>query len=121
MTQAIIWRGFAGLAGASAVMLMAVGAHGISDTYHQDLLQTATVLQLFHAVALLAIDSKPGRRLMGARLLWVMGILLFCGALYAKVFAPALMLPPLAPVGGISFMMGWLCVAVSGFGRRRAP
>lgn len=107
---------FAGLSGFAAVLLAALGAHAVdpADADAARRLQTATVLHLPHAAALLALAMASARwrgwawRLAG--LGFALGQVLFCGSLYLLAFGAAAG-SPLAPLGGGGFMAGWLaCV-----------
>jgi len=42
-----------------------------------------------------------------AGFLWLLGLLAFCGSLYAMAFMPTLNVRMLVPVGGIAFLLGW--------------
>jgi len=72
--------------------------------------------QLFHAMAILVIGFAPvSAKLRGMRIAasWMMiGILLFCGGIYGIVFTTY---PThwIVPFGGLSFIVGWTCLAVS--------
>ncbi len=72
--------------------------------------------QLFHAMAILVIGFAPvSARSRGMRIAasWMMiGILLFCGGIYGIVFTTY---PThwIVPFGGLSFITGWIFLAVS--------
>lgn len=105
-----------GLLGFCAIAMGAVGAHAISDASAQLFIERASFYQLTHAVALLALRTAAGRAAHVARLCFVLGVLLFCGSLYAKGFA-LVSHAPLAPMGGTLLMLGWLALV---FGRKEA-
>jgi|AGTN01.1.fsa_nt_gi Uncharacterized small membrane protein len=121
-----VWILLAGLNGMVAVGMGAYAAHGFTaDPYAQALAERASQYQLLHALALLAADrlAADGRRVAhGAALLFLAGLVLFCGSLYLKALTGGpLAVPLVTPAGGIAFMAGWLALALSafGFGRRR--
>jgi uncharacterized membrane protein YgdD (TMEM256/DUF423 family) len=109
-----------GLNGLCAVALGAYAAHGMADAHAADIARQASTYQLVHALLLVAIggygERRPSALLGAAALLVVVGILLFCGALYAVALS-GVRAGPAAPVGGISLMLGWLMVFVAALRR----
>ncbi|KAL4399871.1 hypothetical protein ACI68E_002780 [Malassezia pachydermatis] len=116
------WLGtFTGLSGASAVALGAFGAHALKDKLnaHQTTSwSTATKYQLIHTAVLLFITSV--RPLRGANKFaayaFATGIVLFSGSIYGLCLLPAghglrKLLGPATPLGGLSFIAGWLALA----------
>ena len=105
----------AGFYGASAVILGAVGAHGVEMTAREQAnWELGVQYQLVHAVALLALAALPGAgRLrplaVGA---FLGGILLFCGALYLPPLVGETPLAKVAPWGGTLLIIGWLMLLV---------
>ncbi|MBR9971937.1 DUF423 domain-containing protein [Magnetospirillum sulfuroxidans] len=117
------WIVIAGLSGLVAVGMGAYGTHGLAgDDAAQALVERASQYQLFHALALLAADrlANDGRRGTDmlahmAALLFVLGIVLFCGSLYLKALTGApLAVPMVTPAGGMTLMAAWLVLTVSG-------
>jgi len=111
--------------GLLAVALGAFATHGLDaagDARAADLVETAARYQAIHAIALvlcgllglLAGPEAPAARWAGrAALLFLAGIILFCGALYGLALA-GLPFAIAAPFGGTSFMLGWALLAVAG-------
>ena len=99
-----------GLNGLCAVALGAYAAHGIPMVQAADLVRQAAAYQLVHAVLLVAIggygDRRPSAMMGAAAMLIVLGIVLFCGALYARGLF-GMSAGPVAPVGGIALILGW--------------
>lgn len=116
--------------GLLSVALGAFAAHGLEargDARAVALVQTAARYQAIHAIALvlcgvLSVLAAPGSgvaRWAGrAGVLFLAGIVLFCGALYGIALA-GWPLGMVAPVGGTAFMLGWAGLAVAGW--RLAP
>jgi uncharacterized membrane protein YgdD (TMEM256/DUF423 family) len=73
------------------------------------------VYQLVHGIGILLAGVLArfsiSAWLIAAGLLHVAGIVLFCGALWMLAFTGR-SLGPVAPLGGIAFMVGWIALAV---------
>jgi uncharacterized membrane protein YgdD (TMEM256/DUF423 family) len=115
-----VWMALAALAGASGVALSAYAAHGlgfIADPALRETaratLRTATDIQLLHALALLAVGlwtlQRPAARLPRlAGLLFALGIVLFSGLIYLRIFSGYDGLRGYVPWGGSSLILAWL-------------
>ncbi|WP_247892270.1 DUF423 domain-containing protein [Azospirillum sp. Sh1] len=118
-----IWIVFAALNGAIAVGTGAYASHALAaQPQAQEWFRIAGQYQMAHALALVllvVLGSRIGSGGMGglalriAGWLFVAGILLFCGTLYALGTVGPLPVPMTAPAGGWSFMLGWLALAVA--------
>jgi uncharacterized membrane protein YgdD (TMEM256/DUF423 family) len=79
--------------------------------------QTAARYQMFHGVALLfaawACERWPGALPRTAGWAFVTGVVLFCGSLYALALGSPRAFGAVAPLGGLSFMTGWGCLALA--------
>lgn len=110
------------LAGASGVLLGAFGAHALRghlDGAAMGWWQTAVQYQLWHALALaLAVHAGRGRAGRLATPAFAIGIVLFSGSLYAMALGAPRWFGAITPLGGLSFMTGWIALALSM--RRRA-
>ena len=104
------------LLAASAVGLGAYAAHGVTDAHAQSNLQTASLYAFGHGIALAALAAGTTRAL-GRVALYVLllGSLLFCGSLVLNAIAGVS--SRLAPVGGISMMLGWVLWALDALRR----
>jgi uncharacterized membrane protein YgdD (TMEM256/DUF423 family) len=113
---------FAGLNGAVSVAAGAWASHGLAGQERaQELVRTAVQFEATHALALIAavlLAQRATGRTRGvfrlAGLLFAVGILAFCGSLYALGFFGVRPVPMGAPVGGSAFILGWLALAVAG-------
>jgi uncharacterized membrane protein YgdD (TMEM256/DUF423 family) len=113
------WGVVAGLSGFSALVMGAIGAHAVADAHAASLVETASLYQLIHAGLLLWLSSRDRLASAIARWLFLAGTLLFCGTIYLKTLAGWESATALAPLGGTSFMLGWLLVAFAyGFEKR---
>lgn len=112
----------AGLSGAMAVGFGAYAAHGpAAASQAGQWIDLASRYQLIHALALLAVAQfyRPGRRLyLLSGLLFTIGIVLFCGGLYANALH-LFSVGVLVPFGGTSFLMGWLALVLAAFAEGR--
>jgi len=104
---------------AFAVALGAFGAHGLRTRVPAELLatwHTAVEYHAWHGLALfgtgLLMQRMPtARALAVAAVLFVAGIVLFSGSLYALVLTGVRGLGAVTPVGGVAFIAGWLVLA----------
>lgn len=104
------------LVAAMAVALGAYASHGVADGVAQSNLQTASLYAFGHGVALAALAAGTARSLGRAGLyLLLLGVLLFSGSLALSALAQ--MSTKLAPLGGLSLMLGWLVWAVDALRR----
>lgn len=118
-----VWLVFAGVNAALAVGAGAYASHALAAPgleKAQEWARTAGQYQLWHALALLAALLLAAHAQGPARLavraagwLFAVGIVLFCGALYALALGVALPLPNVAPMGGTALMVGWGALAVA--------
>ncbi|HXD35236.1 MAG TPA: DUF423 domain-containing protein [Rhodanobacter sp.] len=103
-----------GIAGASAVLLGAFGAHalrGVLDARGVELWHTAVNYHGWHALALaLAVGLGRGRSGRVATAAFAVGIVLFSGSLYALALGAPRWVGIVTPLGGIAFVAGWLAL-----------
>jgi uncharacterized membrane protein YgdD (TMEM256/DUF423 family) len=114
-----LWLGIAAVNGALAVMAGAFAAHGLKARLSPDLLavwETGARYHMYHALAM-ALAAMAGVRWAPA--LFLGGVALFCGSLYALALTGATWLGAVTPLGGALFIAGWICLAVCAF--RRTP
>jgi uncharacterized membrane protein YgdD (TMEM256/DUF423 family) len=106
------------VAGLSAVAMAAFAAHGLPDRLEASslqMVQNAVQMQGWHALALLVTGTwspRGGRLADLAGAAFVVGLLAFCGAVYALALS-GVRLPALAPVGGSLLMLGWALLGAS--------
>jgi uncharacterized membrane protein YgdD (TMEM256/DUF423 family) len=106
------WGIVAGFSGFMAIAMGAVGAHAVANAQVAALVETASLYQLIHSVALLWLSGARGKYVSAAPWLFLIGTVLFCGALYLKATTGWETVVRLAPFGGVSFMLGWLVIAL---------
>ncbi len=116
----------AALLGAFTVALGAFGAHAIKEKvneYTLGIFETAVKYQFYHVFALLAagilFQQFSSSWMLWSGRLFIAGIILFCGSLYALTYFLASgndsmkWLGAITPFGGLCFIAGWVCMAVS--------
>lgn len=105
------------LAGASAVLLGAFGAHalrGVLDAGGRELWHTASQYQFWHTLALAVAGlASPGRARRCALAAFVVGIVLFCGSLYALALGAPRWCGAITPLGGLAFIGGWIALGLA--------
>lgn len=108
-----------------AVALGAFGAHGLhirlsnlpDATKRMEWWHLASSYQLLHALAIGLVALVAARSTNGSAALagyaFFTGILLFSGSLYAMTLTGFRALGMLTPLGGLSLLFGWGCLAWS--------
>jgi len=105
----------AALLGFLAVALGAFGAHGLKEILARHdtaaIWEKAVLYHFIHAVMLFVLAQRrpvPS----GPWLSFFGGILFFSGSLYLLALTNARWLGAITPLGGVSFLVGWLWLAV---------
>ena len=124
------WIAIGAILAAIGVGLGAYGAHGLKDTlarlgYSGDdlthrlaIFETAVRYQMFHAIALvltgLLLHERDSPAWRFAPWAFLIGIILFSGLLKVLTFADPKWnwLGAIVPIGGASFIVGWITIAV---------
>ena len=117
--QGIRWIAVGSMVLAMAVILGAFGAHGLKDVLTESRMvvyQTAVQYHFYHGFGLMLVglimSSLPGARLRWVPRLLLLGVLLFSGSLYALTLLDLGWLGAVTPIGGLSFIAGWVLLAV---------
>jgi uncharacterized membrane protein YgdD (TMEM256/DUF423 family) len=125
------WIVVAALSGAISVALGAFAAHGLDLSTEagrkaREWLQTGSHYQIIHALAIVAVVALArnamlnGRVAIVAQCLFLVGSVLFPGALYALAFGGPRWLGAVAPIGGTAFILGWVSLALAAFMKTEA-
>lgn len=102
----------AALNGLAAVGFGALAAHAAPDIPTETLLRTGATWQAVHALAtMVAIGLLPRARIVSG--LFLAGVILFAGSIYALAFGAPPLVGFATPVGGILMMAGWAVLAFS--------
>ena len=114
------WIAAASLIGGTSVVAGAFAAHGldpVAEAAEIGWLRTGSLYAALHALAMLATAILMNQRRLapgwGRAALWLflVGALLFPGALYMLALHGPRWLGAVAPIGGTSFILGWLALA----------
>ena len=117
---------YAAICGALGVLLGALGAHGLDGLLESrgagpdhiakrlDQFDVAVRYHLVHSLVLLALAAlplgPPRRRRLIAHL-FLLGLVLFSGSLYALVFSDVSKFGMITPLGGLVWIAAWLSLA----------
>ena len=112
------------LAGAAfmalAVLFGAFGAHALKTHLSPEMMQiykTGVEYHFYHALGLLLIGligyQVDSKWLHWSGILLVAGIILFSGSLYALSVSGLKTLGAITPIGGLSFVAGWICLIIA--------
>lgn len=103
-----------------AVAIGAFGAHGLKPHLSAEMIQTyktGVEYHFYHALGLLLIGvlavSFPSDLLKWAAIFLAAGIVLFSGSLYVLAVTGIKMLGAITPLGGLSFIAGWVLLLVA--------
>ena len=101
----------------------AFGAHALREKISErslEIFDTGARYQMYHALALLlvamlmsSLDSPPTTLLVSGWL-FIIGVVIFSGSLYAISLTGIKSLGAVAPLGGLALMLGWAALAVAG-------
>lgn len=108
------------LMGFVSVAAGAFGAHALKQKLTAEMLSVFEVgarYQMYHAFAIcLAVwlsTIVPGTLLLLSGWLFFVGILIFSGSLYLLAWTDVRILGAFTPIGGVLFLVGWLCLAAA--------
>jgi uncharacterized membrane protein YgdD (TMEM256/DUF423 family) len=112
--KANTWIALGAASGFLSVALGAFGAHGLAkilDEHSLSVFRTGAQYQLYHALGLILwglwlAQKGAGNSFVGWA--FVSGTVLFCGSLYVLALTGVKWLGAVAPIGGLSFMVGWI-------------
>lgn len=111
----------AAISGLLAVVIGAFGAHGLKGRITTDLMaifQTGVQYHFYHTLALLLVGILMLQFPQISLLKWsgwlfIVGIVIFSGSLYALAITDIKWLGAITPIGGVAFIAGWLTMAIA--------
>jgi len=105
---------------ALAVAIGAFGAHGLKSHLSDEMMQiykTGVEYHFYHALGLLLVGvlslNMPSGLLNWSAILLMAGIILFSGSLYVLAITGIKWLGAITPLGGLSFIAGWILLFVA--------
>lgn len=105
----------AAIFGLLAVALGAFGAHGLKDLLLQNntvaIWEKAVFYHFIHAVMLFVLAGRNPLPKWSCGC-FALGILIFSGSLYALAVTNIRWLGAITPIGGVSFIAGWVCLII---------
>ncbi|HLO86910.1 MAG TPA: DUF423 domain-containing protein [Nostocaceae cyanobacterium] len=120
--MAQIFLSVAAILGGLSVAAGAFGAHALKEKISEralEIFETGARYQMYHALALILVAILLGRlesppsTLLASGWLFIVGTALFSGSLYALSLTGVKSLGAVAPLGGLTFMLGWGALAVA--------
>lgn len=121
MTSRVLMA-IAALLGALSVAGGAFGSHALRDRLSDralEIFDLGTRYQMYHALAMLLVGVLLSRAETAQTLLttagtaFLVGILVFSGSLYALSLSGITWLGAITPLGGVAFLVGWVCLAIA--------
>ncbi len=118
MTQ--IFLSIAAVMGGLSVAAGAFASHALREKISEQSLkifETGARYQMYHALALLLVallisrTESPPPTLIASGWLFIIGIAIFSGSLYALSLTGVKSLGAIAPLGGAAFLAGWGALA----------
>lgn len=107
---------------ALAVAIGAFGAHGLKAQLSVEMLQiykTGVEYHFYHALGLFLVGvlaiSYPSKLLKWSAVFLTSGIVLFSGSLYLLAVSGISWIGAITPIGGISFITGWILIFIAVF------
>lgn len=107
------WTATASILLALAVAIGAFGAHGLRgklDDYSMSIYERAVFYHFIHALGMLIASLMP-RQSPAVGWLFLAGIVLFSGSLYALAITGNRTLGAVTPFGGAAFIAAWIVLA----------
>lgn len=109
------------VSGFLAVAIGAFGAHGLTSPQAKAWVETGSGQHMAHTLALIAcvwLNTQGYQKARFAMPLFALGICLFAGSLYALALGAPRAVAMAAPLGGLSLLAGWICLAWACFSRK---
>ena len=105
-----------------AVAIGAFAAHALKSKVSEEMLAIFEIgarYQMYHALGLIAVawafSQWHSQLVLAAGWLFVAGIAVFSGSLYALSLTGVLQLGAITPIGGFAFIIGWFLLVLAAF------
>lgn len=102
--------------GLVSVAAGAFGAHALRQRLEPralEIFETAARYQMYHALGMILCGLLAVRGAATAGWVLQLGIVIFCGSLYALAITGVKTLGAITPLGGVAFLAGWALLAWS--------
>ncbi|MEC4817915.1 MAG: DUF423 domain-containing protein [Scytonema sp. PMC 1069.18] len=115
-----IFLSIAAILGGLSVAAGAFASHALRETISDrslEIFEVGARYQMYHALALLVValllsrTDTPPPTLIASGWLFILGIAIFSGSLYALSLSGVKSLGAIAPLGGAAFIAGWGALA----------
>ena len=119
-----VFISLAAIFGGSSVAAGAFASHALKEQLSERALEIFEVgarYQMYHALALLLVAILLGQSqtsstsLIASGWLFIIGILIFSGSLYALSLSDIKILGAITPLGGVAFIAGWGALLIAAF------
>ena len=122
----------AAVLGAAGIAIGAFGAHslpklleGLSESQileREDWLETGVRYHMYHVPTLMALAFAGDRfgKFTLVAWLWIVGVLIFSGCLYAMSLTGIRILGAIVPIGGLSLLIGWIVLGTKAWSVKAA-
>ncbi|MEA5512798.1 DUF423 domain-containing protein [Nodularia sp. UHCC 0506] len=123
--MAQIFVSIAAVLGGLSVAAGAFAAHALKEKISErslEIFDTGARYQMYHALALLLVAllisraTSPQPMLIATGWLFIVGIAIFSGSLYALSLTGVKILGAITPLGGVAFLLGWGTLAFTAWG-----
>lgn len=117
-----IFLSLGAILGGLSVAIGAFGSHVLRSKISErslEIFATGVRYQMFHALALLIVAlllsriESPSTTLVTSGWLFIIGVVIFSGSLYALSLTGIKSLGAIAPLGGLALMLGWATLALA--------
>lgn len=122
MTQ--IFLSVGAILGALSVAAGAFASHALRSQISDrslSIFEVGARYQMYHALALLLVallishTQSPPATLLASGWLFIIGIVIFSGSLYALSLTEIKIIGAITPFGGVAFIAGWVALAIAAF------
>ena len=118
MRNSKTWIIIGGISGFLGVALGAFGAHVLEPKLSSEMIaiyNKGILYHLIHSVVILSIALAGKEKFYKCALFFIIGIVLFSFSLYLYSTTRIITFALITPLGGVSFLIGWLLVLTEGF------
>jgi len=115
MSDKKLWIIISAVSGFTAVAIGAFGAHGLREKLSSEMLEvykTGVFYHFIHTIVLLVLSLTNFIKSKISSVFFLVGIILFSFSLYIYSTSGIRFFAMITPVGGVSFLIGWLWIIV---------